>query len=157
VSAPVQIAPRVRQMAAADLDPVLLLAEGQPQAPHWARRAYRSLLNPLASPRRIALVAEEEAVVRGFAVASAVGPEAELECLVVAIGFERRGLGRALVRSLAEALDVAGVENFLLEVRAGNARALAFYRVQGWVECGRRPRYYADPEEDAILMSLRLG
>jgi ribosomal-protein-alanine N-acetyltransferase len=76
---------------------------------------------------------------------------------VVAIGFERRGLGRALVRSLAEALDVAGVENFLLEVRAGNARALAFYRVQGWVECGRRPRYYADPEEDAILMSLRLG
>jgi len=27
----------------------------------------------------------------------------------------------------------------------------------GWHEAGMRPRYYAEPEEDAVLMSLALG
>lgn len=149
-------APRVRPMAAEDLDPVLALAEGQPQAPHWARRAYRALFNPQALPRRIALVVEDEAALRGFAVASIVGPEAELECIVVAAGCERRGFGRALVAELAAVLRGLAVETLLLEVRSGNARALAFYRRLGWAEVGRRPRYYTDPEEDAILMAFQL-
>lgn len=149
--------PRVRLMAAEDLDPVLALAERQPQAPHWARRAYRALFNPQALPKRIALVVELESAVRGFAVASIVGPEAELECIVVAAGFERRGLGRGLMQALSAMLHAAGVEELLLEVRQGNERALAFYSTLGWAEVGRRPRYYTDPEEDAILMSIRLA
>jgi hypothetical protein len=48
------------------------------------------------------------------------------------------------------------------EVASGGARveragARGFYRSLGWSETGRRPRYYADPEEDAVLMSLKLG
>jgi ribosomal protein S18 acetylase RimI-like enzyme len=53
-------------------------------------------------------------------------------------------------------LRTAGVREFILEVRASNQRALGFYRSLGWSETGRRPRYYADPEEDAVLMSLEL-
>ena len=49
-----------------------------------------------------------------------------------------------------------GVGEVLLEVRASNQRALDFYRSLGWEETGRRPRYYADPEEDAVLMGLKL-
>jgi ribosomal-protein-alanine N-acetyltransferase len=57
---------------------------------------------------------------------------------------------------MAEELRVAGVREVLLEVRSSNQRALGFYRSLGWSETGRRPRYYADPEEDAVLMSLKL-
>jgi ribosomal-protein-alanine N-acetyltransferase len=45
----------------------------------------------------------------------------------------------------------------MLEVRASNQAALGFYRGQGFRETGRRPRYYADPEEDAVLMLLNLA
>ena len=45
----------------------------------------------------------------------------------------------------------------LLEVRVSNARAQAFYQAQGWRQCGLRKRYYADPEEDALLLERKLG
>jgi ribosomal protein S18 acetylase RimI-like enzyme len=34
---------------------------------------------------------------------------------------------------------------------------LKLYRRQGFRETGRRVGYYADPVEDAVLMSLELG
>jgi ribosomal protein S18 acetylase RimI-like enzyme len=49
------------------------------------------------------------------------------------------------------------VSELTLEVRASNRAALGFYRAQGFEETGRRPRYYADPEEDAVLMGLNLA
>ena len=57
---------------------------------------------------------------------------------------------------LVEKLSLAGVREVILEVRASNLPALALYRQLGFVETGRRPRYYQAPEEDAILMRLGL-
>jgi ribosomal-protein-alanine N-acetyltransferase len=41
-----------------------------------------------------------------------------------------------------------------LEVRAGNTAAQDMYRKHGFVVDGRRPRYYKDNHEDAVMMSL---
>jgi ribosomal-protein-alanine N-acetyltransferase len=49
------------------------------------------------------------------------------------------------------------ITEVLLEVRASNSAALAFYRALGFAIAGRRPLYYADPIEDAVLMELRLA
>ena len=94
--------------------------------------------------------------VEGFAVACLLAPQAELESIAVAEAEQRRGIGRRLLLAMAEELRAAGVREVLLEVRASNQRARDFYRSLGWNETGRRPRYYADPEEDAVLMSLKL-
>ena len=40
-----------------------------------------------------------------------------------------------------------------LEVRAGNAPAIALYRKHGFQEAGRRKNYYQQPREDAIIMT----
>jgi ribosomal-protein-alanine N-acetyltransferase len=93
----------------------------------------------------------------GFAIASLVPPQAELETIVIAAAEQRRGIGRKLMTTMAEELSAAAVSEALLEVRASNERALGFYQFMGWRETGRRPRYYAEPEEDAVLMSLVLG
>ena len=45
----------------------------------------------------------------------------------------------------------------VLEVRESNEEARIFTGHLGFVEEGRRPGYYADPVEDAILMKLKLG
>jgi ribosomal-protein-alanine N-acetyltransferase len=149
---------QVRRMDIADLDRVMEIAQNLGAAPHWPPAAYREVLAPVAGPPRIALVAIDPYTnaVAGFAVVSLVAPQAELETIVVAADRQRRGVGRRLMRALTVELRLAAVVEILLEVRASNQPALAFYRRLGFLETGRRPRYYADPEEDAVLMSLHL-
>jgi len=150
---------RIRPMAASDLDRVLEIALSMPEAPHWPRAAYLRALDPESSPRRISLVAESLAAgkVAGFAVASIVAGQAELESIVVASDAQRRGLGRRIFSTLIHELKKTGAELLVLEVRDSNAAALAFYRSLGFAETGRRSRYYIDPVEDAVLMVLQLG
>jgi len=148
---------RLRPMREADVDHVMAIAASLKDAPHWLRGAYLSALNRSAATRRLALVAEspEEGAVLGFAVACPVLPQAELESIAVAAEAQRQGIGRKLISALREELKAEGVREVLLEVRASNQRAIGFYRSLGWYEAGRRPRYYADPEEDAVLMNLK--
>jgi ribosomal-protein-alanine N-acetyltransferase len=61
-----------------------------------------------------------------------------------------------LFSALKSELRHQGVREVMLEVRAGNKAAQGFYRFLGFAEEGRRPAYYADPVEDAILMRLRI-
>jgi ribosomal-protein-alanine N-acetyltransferase len=93
----------------------------------------------------------------GFAVASVVPLQAELETIAVAAEGQRRGVGRNLFAFLAGELAIAHAEELFLEVRASNRAALALYLSLGFKETGRRSRYYIDPVEDALLLALRLG
>jgi ribosomal-protein-alanine acetyltransferase len=96
-------------------------------------------------------------VVVGFVVAAIVAGEAELETIAVGEAEQRRGVGGRLLESLVEELRDQQVRNVNLEVRASNRRAIGFYGTHGFKESGRRKRYYADPEEDAVLMRLALS
>ncbi len=149
---------RVRPMTAADLERVMEIASSLKDAPQWGAGAYRAALDPEGAPRRIALVAEfPGSGILGFLMASLLPPEAELETIAVVGEGQRRGVARRLWGAMAAELRAAGVTEVHLEVRASNEAALGFYRAEGFVEAGRRPRYYADPEEDAILLRKRLG
>lgn len=148
---------KIRRLMAADLDRVMEIERSLSQAPHWPRGSYETVLAP-ASSRRLALVAEVPVTggIVGYAVASLLPPQAELESIAVAAEEQGRGIGRKLFSAIVEALKAAGVSELLLEVRPSNQSALEFYRRLGWNEAGRRARYYTDPEEDAILMRLGL-
>ncbi|HEX8812761.1 MAG TPA: ribosomal protein S18-alanine N-acetyltransferase [Terracidiphilus sp.] len=148
---------RVRRMEEADLEAVAELAEGLPTAPRWSRETYLAAIDLASQPLRNAQVAvAADGELLGFAVASLVPPEAELESIVVAPGFQRRGIARGLFEVLVGELVSAGVAEILLEVRASNAAALAAYRALGFKETGRRPGYYANPVEDAVLLGRRI-
>jgi ribosomal-protein-alanine N-acetyltransferase len=154
---------KVRPMRAADLEQVISIAASLPNAPRWPQSAYANALNPDSTPRRIALVivpATADPVsnaVLGFTVASLLAPQAELETIAVAPSSQRCGLGRQLFHALARELAEAGNRELALEVRASNWVALAFYRSLGFEGTGLRPRYYIDPQEDAVMMKLALG
>ncbi|HEX3892017.1 MAG TPA: ribosomal protein S18-alanine N-acetyltransferase [Terracidiphilus sp.] len=148
----------IRPMQVSDLDRVLEIARSLPQAPRWARDVYEAALQPGSAPQRVALVAETDVSpeVAGFMVAAVVGPDAELETIGVAESWQRRGVGRQLLRALARVLGGAGVSRLTLEVRALNAPAQRLYRSAGCEEVGRRASYYADPKEDAIVMAVEI-
>jgi ribosomal-protein-alanine N-acetyltransferase len=149
---------RVRRMTPADLDQVIEIAASLKAAPDWPRTAYLMAMDPAAARPRIALVAEDSVskTVAGFAVASLLASQAELETIAVAAAAQRHGLARRIFVALAAELALAEITEILLEVRASNQPALGLYRQLGFVETGRRPRYYHDPVEDAVLMHLQL-
>lgn len=149
---------KIRTMVASDVDRVVTIAEGLAQAPRWPREVYEIAVVPQSRPRRIAVVAEAESgEVSGFAIASAVPPEAELETMGVAPDQQGRGIGKKLLEEVRQMAAGMGVKKVLLEVRVSNGPARRLYRSQGFMETGRRPGYYADPKEDAIVMCALVG
>lgn len=149
---------QVRPMMPADLDRVLQIAGQLEHAPNWPPSAYEAVFDP-EKPRRIACVAEnsETKTVIGFAIMLVTPPEAELETIAVAPEFQRQGVAGLIFGALVALARQSEVIRIVLEVRASNLDAVAFYRSHGFVEDGRRRGYYVDPIEDAVLMSLRVG
>jgi ribosomal-protein-alanine N-acetyltransferase len=148
----------IRPMQAGDVGRVLEIADTLPHAPRWAPEVYEAAIRPASSPRRIALVAEDpdSGAVIGFAIASVVLPEAELETICVSGQWQRRRVGQRLLTEMTRLLAASEVTGIVLEVRASNAAARGLYQSCGFVLNGHRPGYYHDPKEDAYIMSLQI-
>lgn len=101
-------------------------------------------------------VSEDERGVTGFLVAHKLVSEAEILNLAVHPEARRKGIGSQLIDAAIEWSRGLGAENVFLEVRASNANAIRFYERQGFVVAGKRPRYYSEPAEDALVLSLRV-
>jgi ribosomal-protein-alanine N-acetyltransferase len=150
----------VRNLAAQDLDDVLVLAAESLEAPHWNRRDYEQIL--LAQPSdpllRCGLVADSEGKVAGFAVASWLRHEAvaEVEGLFVELDCRRQGVGSALIAACMAWAVKAGASKVRLEVRASNTAAHALYRRHGFSTAGVRRAYYSAPVEDALVLQAPL-
>ena len=148
----------VRAVLTADLPGLVTLAGDTEQLPRWSGAEFRKLLGAVeaSTPQRETLVAEVDSRVRGFVIASVVAgvalAEAEIEMIAVDRSARRGGIGRALMRAMVARLAELGVETVRLEVRESNVAAVELYRSFGFGQVGRRPRYYVDPVEDALLM-----
>ena len=142
----------IRAATPADVPQMRALEQQAETAAHWSEREYAALFSPDA-PQRLALVAiADTPQICGFAIARWGPGEWEIENVVVAAEHRRQGIGRALVRKLLQAAGEGGAEVVLLEVRQSNTAARQLYEGLGFVEAGRRPDYYRDPVEDALLL-----
>ena len=80
--------------------------------------------------------------------------EAHIATLAVHPELRRQGIAQKLLCVALKEAAEDGMLSALLEVRAGNEAAQDLYRKFGFDVVGRRPRYYQDNHEDAILMTL---
>lgn len=85
-------------------------------------------------------------------------PGREMELCKIAVKPEFRGkrVGSHLLRELLLQGRIKGCEMCFLEVRFSNQVAIRFYEQHGFLRIGKRPGYYSDPIEDALLMGLEL-
>jgi ribosomal-protein-alanine N-acetyltransferase len=97
-----------------------------------------------------------ERTVAGFIVSRLVAGELHVNNVAVRPEFRRQGLAARLLEAVLRQGQRDGARIAFLEVRAGNAAAKALYRRCGFQVTGRRRRYYRQPVEDALLMSLLL-
>jgi ribosomal-protein-alanine N-acetyltransferase len=143
----------VRPAKPTDIPTLLALAQASPTASHWSQAQYDDIF--AGTPRTI-LVVEDASTIQAFLVAQTLGPDWEIENIVVAASEQRRGLGTLLLEALLERAQRAQAAILFLEVRESNRAARAFYEHHGFRESGRRRNYYGNPLEDAVLYRLEL-
>src|SRR5688572_3411945 len=139
----------VRLMTAADLQAVTELDALSFKTP-WPSKAYET---ELSNTDARCWVAEQNGQVAAVLVLWRVLDEAHIATLAVHPGFRRRGIGSQLLRTGMDAAYAEGARIYQLEVRSGNAAAQKLYQDFGFEIVGRRPKYYKDTGEDAVLMT----
>jgi [ribosomal protein S18]-alanine N-acetyltransferase len=155
---------RIRPLLESDLSLVRTWMRDAPEAPAWSDDQLFQLVKVASGDERKtrrAWVADEETELVGFVVATSLtfpdAPgECELELVLVPPRYRRRGIGSALVQSVLAWAHGLGATELWLEVRQSNERAIRLYEKCDFIIAGRRPSYYVDPIEDAVLMRCRI-
>lgn len=107
----------------------------------------------MQNPNSIFYVAREEDKLAGYVGMHRVLDEGYLFNIAVDRDFRRRGVAAALMERILEYAKTNKLGFLTLEVRQGNTAAIALYKMLGFGEVGRRRQFYANPTEDAVLMT----
>ncbi|MCW2755150.1 MAG: ribosomal protein S18P -alanine acetyltransferase [Marmoricola sp.] len=144
----------IRAAGTSDIEAVVALEAATQGVDAWSEGLVRDGIEG-GLPTISYLVAEDDDQVLGYAVASYACDIAELQRIGVAEQARRRGLASELVAAIVAHAPSTGADRMLLEVRADNRGAIAFYAARDFVEIDRRARYYRDGT-DAVVMRLPL-
>jgi [ribosomal protein S18]-alanine N-acetyltransferase len=133
--------------------PEILEIEKQSFVSPWTEGMF---LHELSVPNSQCLVARinqgKSSIIGGYIIFWIVADEAHLHNLATRKEFRRQGLARNFMSVMKEISGQVGLKAQTLEVRESNAEAISLYRKCGFVVKGRRPLYYTDTEEDALIM-----
>ena len=81
------------------------------------------------------------------------------ECFVTNVAVlsacRKQGIGSALVERAVSNAQANGASFITLEVRLSNMEAITIYKKYGFESDGVRPKFYRDPDEDALIMTKR--
>jgi ribosomal-protein-alanine acetyltransferase len=86
-----------------------------------------------------------------------LGEEVEVLDVAVAAEHRRQGNARFLLEEFLRLVQRRRIRVVFLEVRESNVPAIALYRKLGFSTSGRRPNYYQQPDEAAILLHLKIS
>lgn len=86
-----------------------------------------------------------------------VAPEMQILAIATSPDLRGRGLGAQMLAHVLARSAALGCEIASLEVRAGNAPAIALYERHGFRTVHVRARYYQDDGEDALVMTRGLS
>ena len=112
----------------------------------------KSIASELENPLSLWLVALDGETVAGYIGSQTVMDETDMMNVAVHPEYRRQGIGEALVMALIRQLQQTGSRILSLEVRTSNVSARNLYEKLGFIQVGKRPRYYRNPREDAYIL-----
>jgi ribosomal-protein-alanine N-acetyltransferase len=144
--------------AAQDLEGILAI-EADSFAWPWGRMAFEG---ELSGNRAFSLVVRTDCGPKAAGVVAYIffrfiAEEVHIYRLAVDADWRRRGIASQLVGACLKAAEAAGMQAALLEVRPSNTAAIHLYRTFGFRVIARRPGYYSDTREDAIILQKNLN
>jgi ribosomal-protein-alanine N-acetyltransferase len=144
----------LRPAIEADLSQVARIEKSSFADP-WSEESFRRLLGVSPAIFLVALFPPDQDVA-GYVVAFAVGEDGELLNVAVDPKFRGKGLAGQMLDAVLIELGARGVRTAFLEVRESNSAARALYGSRGFIEIGRRSKYYRRPVEDALVLRRTL-
>lgn len=149
----------LRPMRWRDLDAVLAL-ENELFAgyPPWTPEQFWSELAGVPEARWYAVAVADDRVVgyAGLLLPALAGEPAEIYTIAVDARRQRGGVGTLLMTAMLDEAGRRRVPELLLEVRADNDPALAFYARHGFEQVRLRRRYYQGGR-DGLVLRRRVG
>ena len=151
----------INRMTEHDLLEVVEIEE-QSGLSRWGWAAYYAELQ--GSNRELMLVAQAPETklprvshrLAGYIVARIGADELHINNVAIREKYRRQGIGLNLLDRILEEGRHQGVKTAFLELRAGNRAALSLYEKCGFRVTSRRKKYYSEPLEDALVMTLQL-
>ena len=143
----------LRVMGEKDIDAIVEIQAASPEIAQWTAGDYARL----SATGMMAWVAELEGAIAGFLVARRIANDIEILNVAVRPDARRCGIGRALMQFAFAWGKQFDARSTFLEVRASNRAALQFYKQHGFEETGRRPLYYSNPAEDALVLTAPIS
>jgi len=137
-----------REMAPEDADAVEVVEKACFSIP-WSRDSF---WKEAANENTLYLLALDGERVIGYAGCWISFEECQITNVAILPEYRGQGIGTKLFGAIIEAVRAKGVTAMTLEVRPSNAPARALYARYGFKDAGRRPHYYQDDGEDAIIM-----
>lgn len=124
-----------------------------PQARIWA------IISRQAPPCSCASTSPEHAgkpQLLGYVIFYYVLDEGEIARIATSPQHRRQGVAVRLLEKMRAFSYEQNITRWLLDVRISNETAIHFYKAAGFAEDGVRKNFYANPPEDAILMSCEV-
>jgi ribosomal-protein-alanine N-acetyltransferase len=143
----------IRRMTLDDVEQVVAIDQASFSLP-WPERTFRYEVAENSASRP--WVVDVDGRVVAMIVVWFIVDEAHIATIATHPDFRRQGIGRKLLVHALMAAKEEGARTALLEVRESNDKAQEMYRKLGFLEVNRRPQYYSDNGEDAILMTASL-
>ena len=137
-----------RRMAREDADAVEVVEKACFKIP-WSRESFWKAAGNADTCYLLALDGER---VIGYAGCWVSFEEAQITNVAILPAYRGKGIATKLLKELFRLAVKRGITAMTLEVRPSNTAALALYKDCGFKDYGRRPRYYQDNGEDAVIM-----
>lgn len=148
---------RLRPMLDSDVERVVPIeAELFAGDPPWRAEQFRAELEGVPETRWYTVAETEAGEVAGYAGLREVDGTVDVQTIAVVPAHQRRGLGTTLLDALIDVARRRRAREILLEVRADNEPAIAFYQRHGFQRIARRRGYYAGGRIDGLVLRRRL-
>ena len=137
----------------ADLEPILAIEQISFRRP-WGRLSFEGELRNRRGCNFVVKSTEVETSgqVIGYAFWHIVADEVHLLKVAVTPAWRGQGVATWLLEQCFSLSVEQGARSAHLEVRPSNIPAVELYRKLGFELVGKRPGYYSDSKEDALLM-----
>lgn len=115
----------------------------------WSKESFeKELENELAYYQ----CAEENGKIMGYMGMWRILDECHITNVAVLPEYRTKGIASMLINKMVEICKCSEILTMTLEVRESNFPAINLYKKFGFIEVGKRPRYYLKPLEDALIM-----